>query len=64
MGKIFPQSRILWYKWTLVWETGHETTNNRSHLQLIIYFWAEVWLVSDYANMNIFYIKASNQDSF
>ena len=24
--------------WTLVWETGHETTNNRSHLQLIIYF--------------------------
>ena len=50
--------------WTLVWETGDETTNNRSHLQLIIYFWAGVWLVSDYANMSIFYIKASNQDRF
>ena len=50
--------------WTLLRVTGHILQNNRSHLQLIIYFWAGVWLVSDYANMSIFYIKASNQDRF
>ena len=29
-------------KWTQSRRTGHQTTHNRSHLQLIIYFQAEV----------------------
>ena len=41
-------------QWTLLRGTGHETTHNQSHLQLIIYFWAEVWPVADYANIDIF----------
>ena len=55
--KIKINSFMQWIKvgriWTLLRGTGHETTHNRSHLELIIYFQAEVRPVADYANIDI-----------
>ena len=39
--------------WRLIRRTGHQTTHNQSHLQLIINFWAVVSASSYYTNINI-----------
>ena len=45
------------YLWTLIRGTGYQTTHNRSHFQLIIYFWAEVGLIADYTYIDIFQLN-------
>ena len=54
IGDFDPASSILTDTWTQSRGTGYQTTHNRSHFQLIIYFWAEVGLVTDYTNIDIF----------